>query len=554
MPKTVPQATCFLLLGWSGILLGQQPVLTPQGALNAASLAPPGLPNAPIGRGSVFSVFGESLGPAAGQTVSAFPLLPVFSEVSLSVTQNGVSVAAIPIYVSATQINAIMPSGAKSGLASLRLTYQTRRSNAIPIEVADSAPGIFALSSGGYGPGIVQNFIAADNQPINSLRAPAVQGQVVTIWATGLGPVAFPDTVAPTAGDVAATVTVTIGGRPASKLYSGRSPCCSGVDQVLVKVPDDAPLGCWVPVQIRAGSLVSNTVTMAIAGPGDAACTDAGNPLSTLVRTPGSQAFIHVSRGSTIHTVYQPAPTTDTADSIYARFYNRPDSAFAFDPYLSYPPAGTCLVHQTVGDSYYEKNLRGALPPSASLSPQPALRYDNGGSLADLFGNGSPFYATTLGGSLGGKLVFSSLATTNAKITIDAGGPNEATLASPGVAAPVWPQRSSLEIIPRNAPLNLSFTPGDAALPTAILLYAYAAVSNSTVEVQCLAAPGASSFTVPADTLANLPLTYRLLDGSYNTLLVGTLGLGKTLRFSNGLAASGLLLNSSWLGQSVVLQ
>jgi hypothetical protein len=366
--------------------------------------------------------------------------------------------------------------------------------------------------------------------------------------------VTFPDTVAPTAGDLAAPVAVTIGGRPAVKAYSGRSPCCSGVDQVVVTVPSDAPLGCWVPVQIKAGGLVSNTVTMAIAAAGETTCSDPGNPMSTLVRTPGTQAFVHISRGSTIESVYTAAPTTDTADSIYARFYTRPASPFAFDPYLSYPPAGSCLVHQTAGDSYYEKSLRGALPPSASLSPQPKLRFNNGTQTADLFANRRAFYAGILGGTFGSEQFALNLATTDASVTLDAGGANERTLASPPASPPLWPQRTSLEIISRNAPLTLNFTPGDATSPTAILLYAYAAASNATVEVQCLAAAGATSFTVPADVLANLPLTYRIVDGSYNSLLIGTLGLSKIVTFSNGLAASGLLLNSNWLGQSVVLK
>jgi hypothetical protein len=37
-------------------------------------------------------------------------------------------------------------------VAPLRLTYQAKRSNAITIQIADSAPGIFAISSGGYAP------------------------------------------------------------------------------------------------------------------------------------------------------------------------------------------------------------------------------------------------------------------------------------------------------------------------------------------------------------------------------------------------------------------
>ncbi len=349
-------------------LWGQQPILYHRGAVNAASLAPFGLPNAPIARGSVFSIFGENLGPATPQTVSAFPLTSTFGGVSLAVTQKGVTTQAFPIFVSPSQINAIMPSTVASGLATLRLTYLTGKSNAITIQIANSAPGIFAVSSGGYGPGIVQNFISASNQPINSSTAPAAPGQTIIIWGTGLGPVAFPDNVAPTAGNVSTPVTVTIGGIPASIQYSGRTPCCSGVDQIVATVPNNAPLGCWAPVTINAGGVVSNTATMAIATSGATSCSDSGNPLSALVRTSGTQAYIDVERMNTIENVSVQPALAKTMDKLYTRFYTRPNSPYNFDPYMSYPPPGACLVHQTSGDAALTKSLRGVLPASASLS------------------------------------------------------------------------------------------------------------------------------------------------------------------------------------------
>ena len=54
-----------VLLAFSAnALFAQQPILYHRGTVNAASLAPFGLPNAAIARGSVFTMFGESLGPA----------------------------------------------------------------------------------------------------------------------------------------------------------------------------------------------------------------------------------------------------------------------------------------------------------------------------------------------------------------------------------------------------------------------------------------------------------------------------------------------------------
>ena len=105
-----------LLLVAAGPLFAQQPVVYNRGTVNAASFAPPGLPNASIARGSVFSVFGENLGPAQSPALS-FPLSAILGGVSVSVTQSGTTTQAYPIYVSANQISAIMPSTVTAGVA-----------------------------------------------------------------------------------------------------------------------------------------------------------------------------------------------------------------------------------------------------------------------------------------------------------------------------------------------------------------------------------------------------------------------------------------------------
>ncbi len=542
----------FLLILAASALFGQQPIVYYRGTVNAASLAPFGLPNAPIAQGSIFTVFGENLGPATPQTVSAFPLSTTFNGVSISVTQNGVTTQAYPIFVSAGQVNVVMPSTVTPGLATLRLTYLTNKSNATTIQIAGSAPGVFAVSSGGYGPGIVQNFISGSNEPLNSLAAPAAPGQSIVIWGTGLGPVTFPDNVAPTPGNVSTPVTITIGGQVAANLYSGRAPCCSGVDQIVATLPANVPLGCWVPVSINAGGAVSKTTTMAIAAPGATSCSDPGNPLSTLVRTAGTQAFIHLERVNAVENVNTNPATLKTLDSLYSRFYTRPASPYNFDPYMSFPPPGTCLVHQTSGDAYYDKSLRGALPASASLSPQPNQTYNNG-TQPLIVPPALPFF-TALGGTIDSSPIGLNLLGAGGTFTVDPSGPNQTVIPLNPEPPPAWARPNAILVVPRSAPLALTFTPGDAAAPTAILLYSYAAATNSTVEIQCLAAPGASAFTISADTLANLPPSYGILDGSYSNLAVGTLGVNKAVSFTNGLAANGILVNSSWLSQSVVLQ
>jgi len=541
-----------LLLALSaGVILAQQPILYYRGVVNAASFAPFGLPNASIARGGVLTIFGEHLGPAQNPAL-AFPLSSTLGGVSISVTQKGSITQLFPIYVSPSQVNAIMPSTVTPGLATLRLVYQNIKSNAITIVIGNSAPGIFAASNGGYGPGVIDNYVSAAVQPVNSLTTPVARGTVVTIWGTGLGPVTFPDNVAPTAGNVAAQVSVSIGGQTSAVQYSGRSPCCAGVDQIVARVPNNAPLGCWVPVSVNAGGVVSNTVTMAIAAAGAATCTDPGNPVSAFVRGSGTQAVVEIERVDSVDNLNTPTPILRTLDSVYSRFYTRTSSQFSFDPYLSYPPAGTCLVHQTSGDASFGKSLRGVIPDSASLSPQPMQTYNNG-TQPMTYNTYHPFFFATVGGTVNSNSFAMNLLGAKGSYTIDPGGPNNMVVPFNAVPAPVW-QRNGILIVPRNTPLALKFTPGDSTSPTAIVIYAYAASTNSTTEVECIAAAGATTFTVPADSLANLPATYQIYDSSYASLSVGTVGFSQAVPFSNGLAANGIVLNSNWLSQSVVLQ
>lgn len=243
-----------------------------------------------------------------------------------------------------------------------------------------------------------------------------------------------------------------------------------------------------------------------------------------------------------------------TLDKLYSRFYTRPDSPYNFDPYLSYPPAGACLVHQTTGDSYFGKNLRGALPGSASLKPQPSQLYNNGSQSLAFSPAADQYFSSTLGGNIDAAHTGLTLLGPGGVYTIDPSGANQVVIPVALPAAPGWTRPNGILGVPRNAPLALTFTPGDNGAPTAILLYSYSAVTNSTAEVQCLAPPEDKSFTIPADSLANFPLTYGLIDGSYANLFIGTLGVNKAIAFSNSLAGAGMFVSTNWIAQSVVLQ
>ncbi|MDX2266760.1 MAG: hypothetical protein NW208_01560 [Bryobacter sp.] len=556
MVKTFPWVACVALLFFGTLLSAQTPFIAYRGVVNAASLAPPGLPHAGIARGSIFTIFGENLGPATPSTVGAFPLTPIFAGVGVSLVQGGVSVSAIPIFVSANQLNVILPSLAPLGEVLLRVSYEGRLSNAVPIRIVENSPGIFAVSSGGFGPGVIQNFVSAAVQPVNSLQAAAVAGQVITIWATGLGPAPFPDNVAPTATNLNFPITVTVGERPADVLYAGRSPCCAGVDQIVVRVPNDAPVGCYVPVRVKSGNGVSNTVSMAIRSGTTVAvegrCEDRFNPFSALVQTPGRQGIIGLNRTNAYADTYTAAVEQNTFDSVRAYFVNRPASPFTFDPYYSLPPPGTCSLQSTSGNVFQGAPLRGSVPESQTLNAGEALRL--------VVSSGQPIpiprvsfpqagYAELVGsqrltdGTGGLKIEFFNTTriegNANTAVGEFSAGINSTNLFN-------WAERPTLNRVSRTFPFRVFFTPSDGTAHSVLQLATYQAVPNASTLITCVAAPLVNNFAVPVDLLSHLLPSSGAYDGSQAVIAIGSLPFERAVPFTAPGLDAGLALFSQW--------
>lgn len=540
------------------------PWIANRGIVNAASLAPPGLPQSGIARGSIFTIFGSNLGPTTPATVSEFPLGPSFQGVTVSVSQGGITVSAIPIFVSANQLNVILPSGAPLGPSLIRVGFQGRLGNSVQVDVVENAPGLFAASSGGYGPAVVQNVLSAALRPINTLSTAAVRGQVVTIYATGLGRVPFPDNVAPTPTPIDAAVSVRVGERDATVLYAGRSPCCAGLDQIDIRIPDDAPLGCYVPLRVRAGNGVSNSVTIAISSASTAgpalACTDTLNPFTDLMRNSRRQGLIHFTRTNAIIDSYNAATEQNTTDAVRALFVDRPANPFLFDPYFSYPAPNSCWLQQANGNVFKGAPLRGAIPASQALDAGPSLRLtttSNGNATVPK--QSTPFagYSEVVGSQRAsdgtGGLRFEFFNTT--RLEGNAGsavGAFSAALNSTNLFT--WTERSTIDRISRGFPFRAFFTPNDSTAPTILSLVVYTAQQNATVAITCLVPPTTQNFVIPTDILSHLPPSPVRYDGSFAMLGMGVVPLPRAVPFTAPGLDAGLAVFSQWLTRSVYIQ
>jgi uncharacterized protein (TIGR03437 family) len=221
--------------------------------LNGASFASGGL--AP---GTIITIAGALLA-SSTRAPSAVPFPTRMDDVTVEV--NG---TAVPLfYVAPDQINAQLPHDLAPGTATLRVRNATGVSVEETFQVAASSPGIFQLGDGGLAAALNQD--NSVNHPENGARA----GSVVSVFLTGLGMV-----VPPVASGSAAPldvlsralepVSATVAGINAEVLFAGLTPGSVGLAQVNIVVPASTAPAHRVPLIIRVGEQVSNTVTIAV--------------------------------------------------------------------------------------------------------------------------------------------------------------------------------------------------------------------------------------------------------------------------------------------------
>ncbi|HUA62693.1 MAG TPA: SBBP repeat-containing protein [Verrucomicrobiae bacterium] len=102
-------------------------------------------------------------------------------------TLNG---ASIPLLSqTATSLTAVVPADIAMGVATVQVASGGASSNSVLVPVASAAPGVFSADGSGLGQGYILNADGSRNSPSN----PAKEGDAITIFATGVGPVSFTD-------------------------------------------------------------------------------------------------------------------------------------------------------------------------------------------------------------------------------------------------------------------------------------------------------------------------------------------------------------------------
>jgi uncharacterized protein (TIGR03437 family) len=215
--------------GGTGLISSFTPaqILAPRvyGVANSAG----GLLAGRIAPGELFSIYGLKLGVAAqAATFDSAGVLPkVFGGVQVTVND----LPAPLLYVSDTQINAIVPLAAQLGVGRVRITINGTRLPDFRAYVDTTAPQVFRAG------GVIAAALNQDGS-INSRANPARVGTVVSVFATGAATIQGVDGQRVAAALPGSVLAVRNGDDFLTIDYAGAAPgLVTGVTQINFRLP-----------------------------------------------------------------------------------------------------------------------------------------------------------------------------------------------------------------------------------------------------------------------------------------------------------------------------
>jgi len=212
---------------------GQAPSYSASSIVNVSDYS-----NGPFAPGSVIAIFGTNLSRSV-YTLQAsdiqFPYLPT----ELNYTQVLVNNTPVALfYVSPTQINFMVPCTDAVGQMTIQVVREGLAGPVITLPVVAAAPALFV-----WGAGLA--IATHGDYSLVTAQAPAVAGEIIVLFATGLGKTA-PD---PGPGEIPmyaapivnlGTLQVTLGGKAVDGgliKYAGVSPQSAGLYQINLEIP-----------------------------------------------------------------------------------------------------------------------------------------------------------------------------------------------------------------------------------------------------------------------------------------------------------------------------
>jgi uncharacterized protein (TIGR03437 family) len=475
--------------------------------------------------GAFITVKGTNLGPSSPPTIS-FPRPTNVGGVKVTftpVTGGGAATDTYLVYLSAVQINCILPSTVSAGNYNVTVTNGTV-SAPVVTQVVASKPAIFTQDTTGTGLAVVFNYISAtatfDQNRLttgtyNGLSSsPAKPGQVLVAYGTGIGPYTAGDNAIGIVHDFSTTYAVAaiVGGVSIPVAFAGIAGFAAE-DQINFTLPSNVPTGCSVSLQISVNGALSAATTISIApSSSPTACVQPGYTTAQLQS---------LDKGGTINTggfalsqivATVPSLGTEKLDSIGGSFSQitgfQLSSSGAQN--FSVTTIGSCTVihavitSTTTAPSYVTTFDAGTVtltgPSGTNLTNQQLTETSN----AYYYTIGTE--GITIPGQPNGSILAGTYNLTGAGGT-DVGPFNTSITLGP----PFSLNNPLPATVTESAGLTLNWTGGNASDAVDIIGYSGSTsgtgnnqITNAT-EFICTTTAGQKTFTVPAAVLTLLP-------------------------------------------------
>ena len=204
--RVVFRACLALVALFSGAARGAAPSYSASGIVNSGNFAA-----GPFAPNSILTIFGSGLSRSTQQLASS-DILAGQLPVELNFTRVYVDNFPAPLfYVSDSQINFLVPGNQALGAMKIRVATEGNSGPEVSVTVVDAAPALFTMT-GGYA---ISTHV--DNTLV-SADSPAHAGEIIVVYATGLGKTApntgtgeFPKYAAPIVN--LSTLKVSVGTR-----------------------------------------------------------------------------------------------------------------------------------------------------------------------------------------------------------------------------------------------------------------------------------------------------------------------------------------------------
>ena len=196
-----------------------------------------------ISPGEIITIFATDAGPP-GQSFGFID--PIDGRLGSQLEGVSVAFSGTPaplFFVNETQINAQVPYSADPGGISLvTITRDGQSSEAVAFHIRGETPAIF------MGAGTQAAALNSDSS-VNDASRPAFPGETVAVFGTGQGRISPSLETGQLAGGpfdlsfIDATVSATVGGRPAPVSFAGMAPGLVGLFQANLVIPGGTPAG-----------------------------------------------------------------------------------------------------------------------------------------------------------------------------------------------------------------------------------------------------------------------------------------------------------------------